>query len=96
MQAAAWRADSQKVSPSHSGSERLLVFDVIQAFRAEAPGIVPIPRPAADDAVTRDWVDMPSLYRELHGLNEAESESESESAEPRQPGDVPSMPRGFR
>jgi hypothetical protein len=91
MQSAVWRADSQKVSsPINSGSERLLVADVIQAFRVEAPGVLPSPRPAVDDVPTPDWVDMPSLYRELHGLNKEECDEQEPQS------DVPSLPRGFR
>jgi hypothetical protein len=63
--------------------EELVITQVIRALAAEARASVPAPRtelvPIDVAALPRqskveqseNWVDMPSLYRELHGLSDA-------------------------
>jgi hypothetical protein len=64
--------DSQCVFFTTDTDEELLVCRVIRALAAESPKALPAPRAAVDDVIAVDGVDMPALYREFHGLSDAE------------------------
>jgi hypothetical protein len=64
--------DSQCVLSTTDTDDELLVCRVIRALAAESPKALPAPRPAVDDVIAVDGVDMPALYREFHGLGDVE------------------------
>src|SRR3954451_22770419 len=49
----------------------------------------PVADETAEPAASADWVDMPALYRELHGLNEEEQPEQSRAS-------MPTRPRGYQ